>query len=70
MTTDMTDFGDEAFARIRYPSGGRVTNEIFFRRSNVVVAVRYAPVDHDPDRAYAGVYDVATEAAATLGKGN
>lgn len=70
MTTDLSDFGDEAFSRVRYPSGGRVTNEVFFRRSNVVVAVRYAPVDGDIDRAHSGAYDVATEAAATLGKGN
>ncbi|MCX4691617.1 hypothetical protein [Streptomyces sp. NBC_01408] len=68
MTTDLTDFGDEAFVRTRYPSGGRSTTEIFFRRSNVVVAVRYAPVDGDGEKAYAGAYDVATEAAAELRK--
>ncbi|OKK16122.1 hypothetical protein AMK16_25755 [Streptomyces sp. CB00455] len=69
MTTDLSDFGDEAFSRVRYPGGGRVTNEVFFRRSNVVVAVRYAPVGDDIDHAQAGAYDVAAEAAATLGKG-
>ncbi|WP_412077108.1 hypothetical protein ACLF6K_19560 [Streptomyces xanthophaeus] len=68
MTTDLTDFGDEAFVRTRHPGGGRGTTEIFFRRSNVVVAVRYAPVDGDGEKAYAGAYDAATEAAAELRK--
>ncbi|MEU9145023.1 hypothetical protein [Streptomyces sp. NPDC048349] len=70
-TTDLSDFGDEAFSRLRYPSSGnRMINEVFFRRSNVIVAVRYAPVDGDIDRGRAGAYDVATEAAAALGKGH
>lgn len=34
----------------------------------MVVAVRYAPVDGDGEKAYAGAYDAATEAAAELRK--
>ncbi|RST01799.1 hypothetical protein EF910_26005 [Streptomyces sp. WAC07149] len=70
MTAELTDFGDEAFSRIRYPGAGRrVTSEIWFRRGDVVVAVRYAPVDGDIDPAHAGAYEVATEAAARLRQG-
>ncbi|MFJ3875951.1 hypothetical protein ACIPW5_00670 [Streptomyces sp. NPDC090077] len=66
MTAELTDFGDEAFSRILFPAGGRVTSEIWFRRGDVVVAVRYAPVDGDIDPSHAGAYEVATEAAARL----
>lgn len=70
MTAELSDFGDEAFSRIRYPSGRRMTSEVWFRQGNVVVAVRYAPVDGGIDPSHAGAYEVATEAAARLGKGN
>ncbi|MGP3683435.1 hypothetical protein ACTVZO_01770 [Streptomyces sp. IBSNAI002] len=68
--TDLSDFGDEAFSRMRYPSGGRMVEEVYFRLSNVIVAVRHAPLDGDFDRARAGAYDVAAEAADRLGKGH
>ncbi|AZM92673.1 hypothetical protein [Streptomyces sp. W1SF4] len=70
MTAELSDFGDEAFSRIRNPSRGRVTSEVWFRQGNVVVAVRYAPADGGLDPSQAGAYEVATEAAARLGKGN
>ncbi|WP_405977050.1 hypothetical protein [Streptomyces sp. NBC_00158] len=70
MTAELTDFGDEAFSRIRNSDGPRVTSEVWFRRGNVVVAVRYAPADGGLDPSQAGAYEVATEAAARLGKGN
>ncbi|WP_411101388.1 hypothetical protein [Streptomyces sp. cmx-4-9] len=66
MAADLSDFGDEAFVRPRYPAGGRFTTEVHFRRSNVVVAVRYAPVEGDADQARAGAYDAAADAAARL----
>ncbi|MFD0358259.1 hypothetical protein ACFVHW_31690 [Streptomyces sp. NPDC127110] len=67
MTAELTDFGDEAFSRIRYSGGVRVTSEVWFRRGDVVVAVRYAPADGDIDPSHAGAYEVAAEAAARLG---
>ncbi|MGE7384894.1 hypothetical protein ACQKM2_05225 [Streptomyces sp. NPDC004126] len=71
MTAELSDFGDEAFSRIRNSDGPRVTSEVWFRQGNVVIAVRYAPVDGDVDpSSHAGAYEVATEAAARLGKGN
>ncbi|MGW7107572.1 hypothetical protein ACWGHU_15570 [Streptomyces xanthophaeus] len=67
MVTDLSDFGDEAFSRVRHPGSSRMTHEVYIRESNLVVVVRYAP--HDFENASQGAYDVATEASAALGKG-
>ncbi|MEU9108808.1 hypothetical protein AB0D54_31700 [Streptomyces xanthophaeus] len=67
MVSDLSDFGDEAFSRVRYPSSSRMTHEVYIRKSNLVVVVRYAPLDIE--NASQGAYDVATEASAALGKG-
>ncbi|MFD9358476.1 hypothetical protein [Streptomyces sp. NPDC060031] len=68
MTTDLTDFGDEAFIRYRYIAGSNGAAEVVFRRSNVVVSVRYSPADGDSEKAGAGAVAAAAEAADRLGR--
>ncbi|MFI8275648.1 hypothetical protein ACIGBH_12180 [Streptomyces sp. NPDC085929] len=64
---DVPGVGEEAFVRYQaQQSGGRITAQVTFRRSNMVVAVAYTRTDGDREAARAGAVDAAREAAGRL----